>query len=327
VSWRRRDEDPDFPMRPESIVSIQNLRKCYGETEAVRGLSLEICRGEFFGLLGPNGAGKTTTFGMLTGLIEPTGGSITINGFDLLLRPKELKARMGLVPQGFAFYPTLTARENATFFGRIYGLWGTSLTERINVVLESVRLRDRADQQVATFSNGMKRRLNLALGLLHEPQILILDEPTVGVDTQSRNAILESLEALNQSGVTVLYTTHYIEEAQRLCHRVAILDYGKLIALDTPAALIRGYGRSLIRIGFHEAFDETFLRELECFGSVRILDEQRRGIHLETDRTEEALKDLLALRERRGILFKSIDILEPNLETAFIHLTGRSLRD
>lgn len=314
-------------MRPESIVSIEALRKCYGETEAVKGLSLKIFRGEFFGLLGPNGAGKTTTFGMLTGLIEPTEGRITIDGFDLLLRPRKLKARIGLVPQSFAFYPTLSARENAIFFGRIYGLRGRLLTDRISVVLEMVELKERSEQQVATFSNGMKRRLNLALGLLHEPDILILDEPTVGVDTQSRNAILESLEALNRSGVTVLYTTHYIEEAQRLCHRVAILDYGKLIALDTPAALIQGFGRYLIHIEFQEAFDETLLGEMERFGSVRVLDDQKRRIHLETDHTEEALKDLLVLRERRGILFKTLDIAEPNLETVFVHLTGRSLRD
>lgn len=314
-------------MKPESIVSIEHLRKCYGETEAVKGLSLRIFRGEFFGLLGPNGAGKTTTFGMLTGLIEPTEGRITIDGFDLLLRPRKLKARIGLVPQSFAFYSTLSARENAIFFGRIYGLRGRLLTDRISVVLEMVGLKDRSEQQVATFSNGMKRRLNLALGLLHEPDILILDEPTVGVDTQSRNAILESLEALNRSGVTVLYTTHYIEEAQRLCHRVAILDYGKLIALDTPAALIQGFGRYLIHIEFQEAFDETLLGEMERFGSVRVLDDQKRRIHLETDHTEEALKDLLVLRERRGILFKTLDIAEPNLETVFVHLTGRSLRD
>jgi ABC-2 type transport system ATP-binding protein len=238
-----------------------------------------------------------------------------------------MKARMGLVPQGFAFYPTLTAWENALFFGRIYGLRGRSLTDRIHAVLEIVGLKDRLDQQVATFSNGMKRRLNLALGLLHEPDILILDEPTVGVDTQSRNAILEGLEALNRSGVTVLYTTHTIEEAQRLCHRVAILDYGQLIAIDTPGALIQKFGRSLIRIEFQEVSDETVLGAMECFGSVRVLDDQKQRIHLETDHTEEALKGLLVLREKRGILFKTLDVVEPNLETVFIHLTGRSLRD
>jgi ABC-2 type transport system ATP-binding protein len=314
-------------MRPESIVTIEHLRKCYGETEAVKGLDLEIFRGEFFGLLGPNGAGKTTTFGILTGLIEPTEGRISINGFDLLLRPRKLKARMGFVPQSFAFYPTLTARENATFFGRIYGLSGRSLTDRVHVVLETVGLKDRSEQQVATFSNGMKRRLNLALGLLHEPDLLILDEPTVGVDTQSRNAILESLEALNRSGVTILYATHTIEEAQRFCHRVAILDYGKLIALDTPGALIQKFGRSLIRIEFLEVSDETLLGEMERFGSVRVLDDQKRKIHLETDHTQNALQGLLALREGRGVLFKAFDIVEPNLETVFVHLTGRSLRD
>jgi ABC-2 type transport system ATP-binding protein len=190
-----------------------------------------------------------------------------------------------------------------------------------------VGLKDRSEQPVATFSNGMKRRLNLALSLLHEPDILILDEPTVGVDIQSRGAILDNLEALNRSGVTILYTTHYVEEAQRLCHRVAILDNGKLIALDTPTALIQGIGRTLIRITSHEPFDETVLREMEHFGFVRVLDDQRQRIHLETDQTEEALKGLLALKERQGILFKTLDIAEPNLETVFVHLTGRSLRD
>ena len=314
-------------MKTESIVTIENLRKRYGETEAVRGIDLEIFRGEFFGLLGPNGAGKTTTFGILTGLIEPTEGRITVDGFDLLQRPRTLKARMGLVPQSFAFYPTLTARENATLFGKIYGLRGRSLTDRIHGVLDTVGLQDCSEQQVATFSNGMKRRLNLALGLLHAPDILILDEPTVGVDTQSRNAILESLEALNRSGVTVLYATHYIEEAQRLCRRVAILDYGKVIALDTPAALIQGFGKCVIRIEFHETCDENLLKEMEHLGSVRVLDDQRQRIHLEMDRTEDALKGLLALREGRAGVFKTLDMAEPNLETVFVHLTGRSLRD
>ena len=186
-------------MMNTSIFIVDDLWKSYAETDAVQGLSFEISRGEFFGLLGPNGAGKTTTIGLLSGLIEPTRGHISIDGFDLFSSPMEAKAKLGLVPQSFALYPTLCARDNLVFFGRIYGLKGKRLRERMARVLEIVELTDRANQTVATFSSGMKRRLNMAAGLLHEPEILILDEPTVGVDTQSRNAILESIYSLNKS--------------------------------------------------------------------------------------------------------------------------------
>ena len=190
------------------ILVVKDLWKTYAAMDAVKGLTFEISSGEFFGLLGPNGAGKTTTIGMLSGLIEPTGGYVSVDGVDLFSRPMEAKARLGLVPQSFALYPSLSARDNLVFFGRIYGLRGKRLGERIACALDMVELTDRANQTVATFSNGMKRRLNIAAGLLHEPKILILDEPTVGVDPQSRNAILESIRSLNHSGVTVLYTTH-----------------------------------------------------------------------------------------------------------------------
>jgi ABC-2 type transport system ATP-binding protein len=314
-------------MMSESIVDVENLRKWYDEIEAVRGITFQILRADFFGLLGPNGAGKTTTIGMLTGLVPPTEGRILLGGVDLFSRPMEAKSKLGLVPQSFALYPTLSARDNLIFFGRIYGLKGRRLKERIVRVLEIVGLKDRADQTVATFSNGMKRRLNIAAGLLHEPQILILDEPTVGVDTQSRNAIFESLESLNMSGMTILYTTHYIEEAQRLCNRVAIMDEGKMIALDTPSALIHNLGKGIIRLEFNVSTDDTLLNQMERFGSVRVIDGQKRRVHLETDRTEQVLRELLDLMENRAGLLKTLDILEPNLETVFIHLTGRNLRD
>ena len=310
-----------------SIICVENLQKCYGGTEAVRDITLQIFRGEFFGLLGPNGAGKTTTIAMLTGLIRPTGGRILIAGFDLFSNSRESKAKVGLVPQSFALYPTLCARDNLNFFGRIYGLRGRRLKERILQALKIVELRDRADQTVSTFSNGMKRRLNIAAALLHEPEILILDEPTVGIDPQSRNAILGSLESLNKSGVTVLYTTHYIEEAQRLCERVAIMDQGRIIALDTPAALIRNLGKRIIRIEFNSSVDDMLLNQMGRFGSVCLIDGVKRNVHLEVDRTDQALRELLALMEKRDGLLKTIDILEPNLETVFLHLTGRNLRD
>ncbi|HUL20545.1 MAG TPA: ABC transporter ATP-binding protein [Thermodesulfobacteriota bacterium] len=293
----------------------------------MRGLTFQISRGEFFGLLGPNGAGKTTTIGLLSGLIEPTRGHISIDGFDLFSRPMEAKAKLGLVPQSFALYPTLCARDNLVFFGRIYGLKGKRLRERTARVLEIVELTDRANQTVATFSHGMKRRLNIAAGLLHEPEILILDEPTVGVDPQSRNAILESLDSLNESGVTVLYTTHYIEEAQRLCDRVAIMDQGKIMALDSPSRLIRDLGRGMIRMEFNAGIDDGLMDQLGRIGSVRVIDGQKKRIHVETDRIDEASRELLELMKKRDGLLKTLDISEPNLETVFIHLTGRNLRD
>jgi ABC-2 type transport system ATP-binding protein len=314
-------------MMKTSILIVEDLWKSYAETDAVRGLTFQISRGEFFGLLGPNGAGKTTTIGLLSGLIEPTRGHISIDGVDLFSSPMEAKAKLGLVPQSFALYPTLCARDNLVFFGRIYGLKGKRLRERIARVLEIVELTDRANQTVATFSNGMKRRLNMAAGLLHEPEILILDEPTVGVDTQSRNAILERLDSLNESGVTVLYTTHHIEEAQRLCDRVAIMDQGKIIALDSPARLIQDLGKGMIRMEFNAGIDERLLDQLGRIGSVRVIDGQKKRIHVETDRIDEASRELLELMKKRDGLLKTLDISEPNLETVFIHLTGRNLRD
>jgi ABC-2 type transport system ATP-binding protein len=310
-----------------SILIVEDLWKSYAQTDAVRGLTFEISKGEFFGLLGPNGAGKTTTIGLLSGLIEPTRGHTSIAGVDLFSRPMEAKARIGLVPQSFALYPSLCARDNLVFFGRIYGLKGKRLKERMTRVLEIVELTDRANQTVAIFSNGMKRRLNIAVGLLHEPEILILDEPTVGVDPQSRNAILESIHSLNQSGVTVLYTTHHIEEAQHLCDRVAIIDQGKIIALDRPARLIRDFGKGMVCMEFNAGIADPLLDQMKRIGHVRVLDDKRRRIHIETNRMDDASREVLELMKTRDGLIKTLDVSEPNLETVFIHLTGRNLRD
>jgi ABC-2 type transport system ATP-binding protein len=311
----------------ETILRVENLRKNYDSAEAVRGISFAVEAGGFFGLLGPNGAGKTTTIGMLTGWVEPTGGRVEIRGMDLWARPREAKKLIGLVPQSFAFYPGLSAGENLSFFGRLYGIRGRALEERMALVLGIVSLTDRADQIVDTFSNGMKRRLNIAIGLLHEPAVLILDEPTVGIDAQTRGAILESLKKLNHGGMTVLYTTHYIEEAQDLCDRVAIMDRGKIIALDTPRALIHSLGKGIIRMEFHEAPDETLLGQIATYGSLTRVDGQKKRLHLETDRTGPVLRELLNIKENREALFKSLEVMEPDLETVFIHLTGRDLRD
>jgi ABC-2 type transport system ATP-binding protein len=309
------------------IIAIDRLSKNYGPVQAVRGISFEIRPGEFFGLLGPNGAGKTTTFGMLTGLVEPSGGKIDIDGIDLCSRPREAKRKMGIVPQGFAFYPTLDAIENLNFFGRIYGLSGPHLKARIARVLNLVALEGKARQRVGTYSNGMKRRLNIAIGLLHEPEIVILDEPTVGIDTQSRNAILESLGNLNKAGITVLYTTHYIEEAEQLCQRVAIMDQGEIIALDTPSSLVRSFAKALIQIELFEALEDRLVLPLGKIGPWNWADEKKRRLHLETETPEAALRFLFEWREAGKIPLKTLNLLEPSLESVFIHLTGRDLRE
>lgn len=314
-------------MPAEPILLIEDLWRSYDEVQAVRGISLGIERGEFFGLLGPNGAGKTTTIAMISGLLQPSRGRILIDGLDLRERPREVKQKIGIVPQALSFYPSLSARENLSFFGKLYGLSGGPLRRRIWECLEMVHLQERADQHVGEFSHGMKRRLNIAIGTLHEPEILIMDEPTAGVDPQSRAEVLEGLQSMNRRGVTVLYTTHYIEEAQALCSRVAIMDLGKVLALDEPQSLIRGLGNGIIRIVFSLPVEDAIRRELEGMGQARVVDGSGKQLHLQVRETGVALKALVELQERRNLRLKTLEILEPNLETVFIHLTGRDLRD
>ncbi len=313
-------------MESEALV-VRDLKKSYGSQPAVDGISFTLARGEIFGLLGPNGAGKTTTISMLSGILEPTSGSITLMGMDLAKNLTRAKARIGLVPQDLALYPTLSARDNLVFFGQIYGLHGKTLRERVDRVLDLVQLADRAKDRIETYSGGMKRRINLAAGLLHQPDILFLDEPTVGVDPQSRNAIFESIEALNRAGLTVIYTTHYMEEAQRLCHRVAIVDHGKIVALDTPTALIQSVGEGVIRIGvvagLTDAVKET-AEHLPAVHSAAIRDGQ---IDLHVNNAQQALVGVLDVASRLKARVTSLQILEPNLETVFLSMTGKSLRD
>ncbi len=311
----------------EVVLEAEGLTKAYGDVQAVKGISFRVKRGEIFGLLGPNGAGKTTTISMLTGLIEPDSGEIHLLGSRFTPHSRRLKARIGFVPQELALYPTLSGWENLSFFGRIYGLKGSLLRERIEAVLKMVGLSERAGDAVETYSGGMKRRLNIAAGLIHEPELLFLDEPTVGVDPQSRNAILESVKELKEHGVTIIYTTHYMEEAQRLCDRVAIVDEGRIIALDTPAALIEREGVGMIRVRIGEGDFAPFAERIAALPGVKRVYRQDGWNIVEAANARETFVGIVETAVRLNVPVEAVEILEPNLETVFLKLTGKALRD
>lgn len=296
------------------MIEVRELRKSYGTTIAVAGISFGVRDGETFGLLGPNGAGKSTTIGMLTGAMQPDGGSIRMNGAH---SPAEATARqaIGFAPQNLSLYEEFSAVENLTFFGRLYELSGNMLQERVGWALEFAGLADRRKDRVKTFSGGMKRRLNLAVALVHNPRIIFLDEPTAGVDPQSRNHIFERIEELRLEGRTVIYTTHYMEEAQRLCDRVAIMDGGRVLDLDTVPALIDRYGgRSVVKAELVRAPADGVILPARLDGL---------SLRFESDRPLEEVGRLSSA----GVAFQSLEVTRPDLETVFLTLTGRSLRD
>lgn len=294
------------------MIVADRLEKSFGSLRAVEALSLEIRRGEVFGLLGPNGAGKSTTISMLVGLLAPDRGTVLVAG-DAPVRAG-VRSKIGVAPQSLSLYGELTARENLEFFGRLYGLTGTRLKDRVDWALQLAALTDRANSRVQTFSGGMKRRLNIAAAMVHDPQVLLLDEPTVGVDPQSRNHIFGCIEELNRGGLTVLYTTHYMEEAERLCHRVAVMDRGRLLALDTVDGLIRQFGGSSLLTGEIASLPDGYsLAGTTGDGQWRM-------------ESSDPLADLGRLFAD-GVAFRSVQIRRPDLESVFLHLTGRTLRD
>jgi ABC-2 type transport system ATP-binding protein len=311
---------------PPSIVEARGLVRSFGNLQVVRGVDLDVLRGEVFGLLGPNGAGKSTTISILTGMIAPSGGTISVCGFDLLRQPDEVKRRIGLVPQELALYPTLSPTANLRFFGRIYGLHGKQLQSRVDWALEVAGLTERRSDPVGTFSGGMQRRLNLAAGLIHRPEILFLDEPTVGVDPQSRNHIFDCIEQLNGEGMTVVYTTHYMEEAERLCDRIGILDAGRIIALDTPERLLDRLGGVMVRLSLDgaEALVEP-LSAIEGVTACRIVEDG--ALEIECSSLDHVLARIVLAVDEQGSKIKGLQVTERNLEEVFLHLTGRRLRD
>ena len=282
-----------------TALALEGVRKRYGGLVAVDGLSLEVRRGEILGLLGPNGAGKTTTVGLATGLLAPDEGRVEIAGAGPPSSPAA-RRRLGVAPQSLALYESLTGRENLAFFGEVQGLGGQALRERVEAALAFVGLADRADERVAGYSGGMKRRLNLAAAVVHDPDVVLLDEPTVGVDPQSRGLVFENVLALRERGRAIVYTTHYMEEAERLCDRVAIVDHGRLLALGTVGSLLAAHGGR----------------------PVLVVETEKGEVRLETP---EPLAELNRLAASSGV--RSFRVERPRLEDVFLHLTGRRLRD
>lgn len=313
-------------VKNDVIITVEDLVKRFNGHTAVDGISFDIKRGEIFGLLGPNGAGKSTTISILCSLLEPTRGKVTIDGFDLDKDTTDIKKIIGVVPQEISLYPTLTARENLVFYGKIYGLSGQTLKSRVEVLLDMVGLTERADDLLEGFSGGMKRRINIAAALLHRPRILFLDEPSTGVDPQSRRRIYDTIQDLNREGMTVILTTHQMEDAEKLCHRIAIVDKGKLIALDTLEGLLKMVGENdIIHIVAPEILPEPVksIEHMPNVGKVSI-DEGNMTIQLVHGR--ESLAGIIETLISSGIKVESINIKEPDLETLFLHLTGSKLR-
>lgn len=311
------------------ILEVQNLVKKYGDFTAVKGISFDIKEGEIFSLLGPNGAGKTTTISVLSTLFSPTSGDAVVCGHSVSREPMAVKRCIGAVPQELALYEDLTAQENLNFWGSMYGLSGKALSTRIDEVLEQIGLKDKAKQRIKTYSGGMKRRVNIGVGLLHKPRLLFMDEPTVGIDPQSRRAILDSVKELNRQGMTVLYTTHYMEEAQELSHRVGIIDHGELIALGTQAELTRQVQETdtlILHIGENED-PQALIDGLKDVPGVLRITPTDHEVAIVTLSAEELIAPVVTRADRLGIKVHSIDIREPNLEAVFLHLTGRALRD
>jgi ABC-2 type transport system ATP-binding protein len=313
------------------ILQTHDLVKKYpgADEPAVRGVSFAIRKGEIFSLLGPNGAGKTTTISMISGLIEPTEGDASVAGYSVKNEPMEAKRVIGVVPQEIALYRSLTARENLVFWGRMYGLSGGDLRLRIDEVLEMAGLTDRAGERIDTYSGGMQRRINIAVGLLPRPQIVFMDEPTVGIDPQSRRRILDTVKELNQSGMTVLYTTHYMEEAQELSDRIGIIDYGKMIALGTQDELTKLVGEEdTIELSIvEESTSPELLADFQAVPGVTNATADNGTVHLLAQDGNQVLPGLIEAANSRGIKVSNVSIQEPNLESVFLHLTGRALRD
>jgi ABC-2 type transport system ATP-binding protein len=310
------------------MLEVVELKKQYKNKYAVNNVNLYLEKGETVGLLGPNGAGKSTMISMISSLISPTSGDVRVYNESILKAPKKLREILGVVPQEIALYMELTARENLEFFGRIHRIPKVDLKKRVEEVLEIIGLKDREKDLVKTFSGGMKRRLNIGVALLHEPELIIMDEPTVGIDPQSRNYILETVKRLNsEKNMTVLYTSHYMEEVEYLCDRIYIMDHGEIIAAGSKEeikCILSAEQTILIKVDLVKG---EFIQQLENNPSIKNISIQEPNISIIVPKQVNILKDVFKIAEETGTVITSANVETPSLEDVFLHLTGRQLRD
>ncbi len=308
------------------MLHIEHLSKTFDTIKAVDDISFEVTEGEIFGFLGPNGAGKTTTISIIAGLLRPDSGKIHINSLDLDGDLKKIKRLMGVVPQEMAFYEELTAKENLLFWGKLYGVRKKELDERVQYYLEKTGLLGRENDALKKYSGGMKRRINLIIGLIHEPKLLLLDEPTIGIDVQTKLNIYQIIKEASSNGTTILYTTHNLQEAEELCHRIAILDLGKILALGTLDELIQIVGeKDIVIISGKFSIDmaRTIISEFQQ-ATVLSIEERKLVLSLEASKN---ISTLLEEFFKKGITIDDVSIKQPNLESVFLKLTGKELRE
>lgn len=310
-----------------TLLKVESLYKNFGGTKAVDGISFEVKQGEVFGLLGPNGAGKSTTISMISTLIPPKSGEVLFEGRNIFEDTKPIRQKLGVVPQDIALYPTLTGYENLSFWGRMYGLKGAELKKRISEVTEIIGLNGRLKDRVDRYSGGMKRRLNIGAALLHKPELLIMDEPTVGIDPQSRNHIMDTVLELNRQGMTIIYTSQYMEEVEYLCGRICIMDQGKIIASGTQEELVELVGGETQLSLKLDKLDKDILEKLKSIKGVARAELTQDEIAVSGKNVDMALADIIAKVTEHGRRISSIDVRKPNLEAVFLHLTGKALRD
>ena len=310
------------------MIEVRDLVKKYGSHKAVDGVSFDVARGELFGLLGPNGAGKTTTIGVLSTLLRADGGQVRIGGHDVAASPAHVRRLIGVVPQEIALYTDLTARDNLQFWGRLHGLAGAALDRRVEELLVMADLADQAKRKVEAFSGGMQRRLNLVAGLIHEPEVLFLDEPTVGIDAQARTRILDLIAGLGRQGLTVIYTTHYLEEAEQLCDRIGVIDRGRLVALGDKESLIGQVGDvDLIRLHLPAGRQADFAAACAGWDGCAGVGERRGKVEVRTPDGARLLPRIQDWLRDNGLPLEQLEIERPNLETLYLNLTGRGLRE
>ena len=316
-------------MTATPIVEARRLSKTYPGLDhpAVDGVDLSIARGRIFGLLGPNGAGKTTFMSMLSGLLAPTDGEILLDGENVRRASSTQRRRIGLVPQDLALYPSLTPRENLSYFGGIQGLRGEKLEQRIEFCLQTADLTALADRRVETFSGGLKRRLNLVIGLIHEPELLILDEPTVGIDPQSRHFIYDNLRRLNAGGLSIIYTSHYMEEVERLCHEIAVIDFGRIVACGSVEEILNRLPSGKIMLRIAKALPERLQTQLRKLDGVERAEFDGFAVMVESRTPHATLAQVLAVLDRNEVGVTSVSVGAVNLEQVFLALTGTQMRD